>query len=305
MKKLLILAACLCAATGIAKDAKASVLANNMTFNGTEDVFIDESRANIVDTDGNGVLSVGDVIYGYVSFDERNLDGGGNENIQGGRLAALFSIKVTAETSPGSKIFLHGANDTAGTTFADLLDAGLLAEGVGGAAIDSDAMFLIVESTTAVSPVNTATSLAWFTSADWDIVATGGVVAANGDYFQAKDRSDYGGAGPADDDILIQETASLSVLQHTLSGGVVFLDNVGADDFLIPGVSLADAFGQIAIRSATVTNNTNSDSASWALQDNGNFAFNAVPEPATFAVWGVFGLIGVASGIRRRYRKNS
>lgn len=296
MKKIILILGVACALAAVAQNASASVLANNMTFNGIEDVFVDESRSNVIDN-GDGKLSAGDVIYGYVSFDERNLDGGGNEPISGGRLAALFSIKVTAETAPGSKIFLHGANDTAGSTFADLLDAGLLAEGVGGAAIDSDAMFLIVESTTAPSPVNTATSLAWFTGADWDIVATGGVVAANGDYLQVFDNSnsitglDY------------RETASLSVLQHTLGGGITFLDNVGADDFTIPGTSLADAFGQIAIRSATITPNTNSDSGSWALQDNGNFAFNAVPEPASVAVWGAGLLVAVAAATRRRRKK--
>ena len=293
MKRILAIVVCGVLA-GFASHARASVLANNMTFNGIEDLFVDESRSNALDRDSSGGLSVGDVIYGYVSFDERNLDGGGNEPIQGGRLAALFSIKVTAETSAGSKIFLHGANDVAGSTFADLLDADLLAEGVGGAAISADAMFVIVESTTAVSPVNTAPDLKWFTGADWDIVATGGVVAANGDFLQVFDNSN------SVTGLNYLETASLSVLQHTLGGGVVFLDNVGADDFTIPGTSLSDAFGQIAIRSATITPNTNPDSGNWALQDNGNFAFNAVPEPATFAVWGLLASVGLIGAYRRR-----
>ncbi len=297
MKKPILIFALTCALIAVAQSAAAAVAQQNMTFNGLEDLWVDESRSNIVDN-GDNELSVGDVIYGYVSFDERNLDSSGNENITGGRLAALFAIQVTDETSPGSKIFLHGPSATAGFQLTDLLDGDLLTEGVGGSPIDANSMFVIVESTTAGSPVNNATDLGWFTGADWDIVATGGVVAANGDFLQVRDLSVPGFP-------IFAETASLSILQHALGSGVVFLDNVGADDFTIPGANLNDAFGQLAIRSATITSNTNSDSAFWAYQDNGNFAFNAVPEPTTIAVWGVFGLVGVAGGIRRRYRKNS
>ena len=293
--KSLIVCALLVVGLVATQPASASILGQNLTFNGSEELLTDESRGNIVDSGaGNvGVLGVGDAIYGYVQFDQVSKDGAGNTPITGGIIAALFAIEVTGDLGGG--VFTHGASTVTGAKLTDLATA-LVAEGIGGDAVDASSMFLIVSSATSASPVNTATDLTFFTPAAWDIEATGGVVAANGDFFQVKV------TGSLEAGAVWQESASLSVLQHVLGPGTICLDDVGSD-VLTDGDTAFDTFGQIAIRSGNVQKNDNPDASNWYLQDNGNFAVNATPEPTTFAVWAILGLCGFGTQLRRRYKK--
>ena len=277
-----------------ALNAQAGILSSNLSFNGIADLIVDQSRSNLVDN-GDGVLSVGDIVYGYLNFDERSLDGGGNANISGGELTALFAVEISNDLglhpSGFGKVFEHKA---ATGFLTSLLDAALVAEGVGGAAFDASTIAIIVESTTSVDPENVATSLGFFTGAAWDAVATVGKLAST-DFFQIRDLGLlFGGSA--------QEAASLSVLQTSAAAGLpspsAFLSNVGAD-VLTDTDAAFDTFGQVALRDGTIFPNTNTDNGSWVFNDRTNFAINAVPEPTSLLAFaGLFGFGAV--GFRRR-----
>ena len=54
--------------------ANAGVLSSLLSFNGIEDVLIDQSRSNFDDLDNNGVFSTGDILSGFVSIDQADPD---------------------------------------------------------------------------------------------------------------------------------------------------------------------------------------------------------------------------------------
>ena len=58
--------------------ANAGVLSSLLSFNGLEDVLIDQSRSNFDDLDNNGVFSTGDILSGFVSIDQADPD---NDNL--------------------------------------------------------------------------------------------------------------------------------------------------------------------------------------------------------------------------------
>ena len=58
--------------------ANAGVLSSLLSFNGIEDVLIDQSRSNFDDLDNNGVFSTGDILSGFVSIDQADPD---NDNL--------------------------------------------------------------------------------------------------------------------------------------------------------------------------------------------------------------------------------
>ncbi|TWT89722.1 hypothetical protein Mal64_01010 [Pseudobythopirellula maris] len=277
----------------LASQAEASVLSQNLSFNSIEDLIIDQSRSNVYDVTGDG-LSVGDVVYGYLNFDEVALDGGGNQDIVGGEITTLFAIEVTAFLGfvgpGGTPVIEHGPSTVPGYTFADLLDPALLAEGVGGNPIDPLTMAIVVSSPTAPDPENLATDLAYFTGADWDMELTAGKATAS-DFFQITNFGlTVGGSA--------QETASLSILQTGpgLPDPSTF-QPVGAD-VQTDADSAFDTFGQIALRDGSVFANTNSDSASWDFANRATIAINApTPEPVSVFVWA--SLLGLVAANRR------
>ena len=271
--------------------ADAGILVQNLSFNGFEDVIIDQSRSNIVDANEDGVFSVGDAVYGYLSFDEVQLDNGTQTDIVGGQLATLFALEVTEDF--GDDVFGLSASTVVGFTLGDLLDADLLAAGVDGEAIDADTLAVVVGSTSTLEPENVAQNLGFFSAASgYEIELTAGL-ALDTDFFQVTDNGDFD----------FDESAGLSVLQTGagLPDPSSFLPVDAATQFAGPFES--DATAQISLVGTIGPNNPNANDffnpatgEGFLLQNQAQVSLNAVPEPTSaLAFVGIFGL-----AVRRR-----
>lgn len=277
--------------------ANAGVLNSLLSFDGFEDVLVDESRSSFFDNDQSGGLSKGDVIYGFLAFSDAERSTGPNsfDNISlTDQLVATFSFELTDIVADvnGAAVFVHGAVSAANTLLGQdidsLLGAGLSSAGGAGAS------FVLVSHTglnpeplnyqgpTGVNPG--PLGLKNFTSADWDYELTAGFAA--GDFLHLEGVPSLDGKSGESGGLTILDSATTPVSSFLLVDATSLLD--GTDSKHHFGLS-----GQVLLK---VSAN------GWSFTDTTRVTLNAVPEPTSLLAFGL--LIGVA-GVRRRSRKSA
>ncbi len=288
---------CVAALAMFAVPAQAGVLSSLLTFNGTTDALqASTSRVNVVDTDGSLDISSGDVVYGFIEFNQVLQDGGFNQAVTPATLAAVFSVEVGAGTPLGP------------TTVYDLVaasGASSVASLTGLAGIGATDPFAIVSTSATVNTAGPAyaettttarTFAEGFTAAagtpdgltafsGWDLELTASLTGAD-DFFLFQD---FGGFG-------FQTGGATVTSKPGLSPGVVFLP---VPTVLPPGGAPSGLSSEIALGLTAVTA---SSINGWGFSGNSSFKINAVPEPATLLAFAGIAVVGL---VARRRRKNA
>lgn len=121
MKQTLSIGAAIFLAAGMATNADAARLSTKLEPN-TLNSFEDQSREALVDIDGDGNLSVGDVFIGFLRIDDRVVPGSG-VSIDNQELYAAFSLQVTEFFDAGGGALSgirFGSSTVAGLQLADI-----------------------------------------------------------------------------------------------------------------------------------------------------------------------------------------
>ena len=85
--------------------ANAGVLSSLLSFNGVEDLLIDQSRSNFTDVDSSGGFTVGDVLSGFVTIDQADPDSDSTGVVDVNSPEAVvfaFAAEVTGQNINGS-----------------------------------------------------------------------------------------------------------------------------------------------------------------------------------------------------------
>lgn len=294
---------CVAALAAFAVPAQAGILSNLLTFNSQEDTLIDQSVDGIFDTDSNGI-DVGDVLYGIAQIDQVQPDGGTSINTPPDAIAIAVAAKITNVSGTLTGVGLEsldltfGVSDAAGLTLNDLL-------GPGADVTAAGSVFGVFEQKDAPKdPIDylnddsgaAPTGLANLSAANgWKYVASGGLKGTNdngdADFFEASLIFNNG--------VLLTgvQRGGFSILDDTFGPSVSYLpvsiDNIagtsttGHDIVILPGSTISAA-------------NTPFSTNGWDYENNASYRLNAVPEPASFAVWSLILVGGAASKRRRR-----
>lgn len=276
-----------------ATPAQASILGSHLTFDGTEDTLEDDSRAAFID-DGDTSFGVGDTIYGFISVSDTS-----SGNPSPDEIAILFAFDVTGTTvsQDGTTYFTHSAPAAGLASFVDAAFAPVVSITTPGLATTADATFVIVANTGTRDPLSSEIAnggdLKGFIPAEgWVYQATGGIDPGSADFLHLEAsggaRAEFGG---------------FTIFDHPFGSSVVFLpvtvDNFAEEDFVAPFSPTSTH--DVAIDDATVTPKFLSPTAGgWTFVDSSNMRLNAVPEPASFAIWGSLAGLGLLLRKRRR-----
>lgn len=287
---------------------------------GVLDEFKDNSRAFLVDSDSNGVVSTGDIVYGVLQFHDKVQPTAGA--ITPPSIATVFSLTVGDNTGffQGQPVFdllpttgIYSldnlASTVAGTTnSADFQAAISAVSGTG-------AMFAVLSALNGADP-----SALTPTAAIAAVLGAGSVYKTDliggfegltpnallGEFYQIK-IEDLNFSQPSGTPIG-SERAGLSVLWSSLGPTAQFLPVNTADfyDVNLPFTNNplpANLASQADIYLSANVQAVNSGSG-WFFQGNTNATLNAVvPEPASMLVWAGIGFAGAVGGVIRRRRR--
>ena len=256
--------------------ANAGVLSSLLTFNGVEDLLIDQSRSNFLDADGSGGFSVGDVLSGFVTIDQADPDSDNVDIVDVNSPEAVvfaFAAEVTGENPNG---FNLGVSTVAGNTLEDFIDAGIYSNVTN----EAETIFVALEASNAASsPLDESVfnSLDDFNAGNgFSFVLSGGIADGTDDFFQ------FSPIGIGD-------------IVGAEAGGFTIFDSPFGVDALLPVSAtrldgLADSQHDVSLINGTIFN-ADSDSV-FDFTNNSDFAINAVPEPTTMMSFiGIFGLV--------------
>lgn len=263
--------------------AQAGVLSSLLTFNGTEDLLIDQSRSSLFDADSSGGFSLGDVLYGYVSIDQVDADNDGLDvqDISPDAVVFAFAAKITGANLNGS--INLGASDVAGYTLGDLLDADVYSNVTNA----SETIFVGLEGTPVANVLDESTfdSLDDFNAGNGlSYILSGGIAGGSDDFFHFR-------AAPPGFGFIGAEAGGFTIFDHGFGSGTTFVD---VDSGRLDG--LADTQHNISLLNGFISEA--SSGSVWDFTNNSDFLVNAVPEPSSLLAFaGVFGL-----GLMRRRR---
>ena len=251
--------------------ANAGVLSSLLSFNGIEDVLIDQSRSNFDDLDNNGVFSTGDILSGFVSIDQADPD---NDNLgiidvnSPDAVVFAFAAEVTG-VDPENLVANLGPNVE---VLSSLLDSDI-AENI----TDSGTIFVALES--AASPASPLDESVFDALDDFN--------AGNGFSFVLS-----GGFANGTDDFFQFQPVGVGGIVGIESGGFTVFDSPFGELLPVSVVRLdgaPDSFHDTTLFNGTITNAP--DGSAFDFNNNSDFAINAVPEPtAMMTFMGIFGL---------------
>ena len=297
--------------------ARAGILNTILTFDGQDNVLEDNSREIINDTDGNGLISTGDVFYGLQRLDRRSQP---NPSIDLGstqQLVNLFSFEIASilRDSSGNVTgyIFKPTTATHAKSVKNLLDSAL---DPGTVANWNNVGVAMIEKTFATAapgnnPVaNTVTAgdtiIAGMTAAaGWSLDILAGFSTST-DFWDFKLDSSLSG-NAAIPIAAIKALSSLSTVGTFAAGLSAVYNNFGGNAVFLPVTALSTIAG------ASVTTHdlavipiaavSGYDFTNWDVKDVANIKLNVVPEPTTIALWAV-GFVGMV-GIARRRRRNN
>lgn len=315
------LAVAICAAA--LPEARGSIW-NDLSFDGVRDKLEDESRSQILDN-GDGIVNVGDIIYGIIRID--TIDG----NQTNSQRWAAFSWQITGTFDPaglgGSAYNGFYLSATPKASSKSLFS--LVGGGVSGRPADAsplwDAAAVIAFDTPTLSGSNDPTTrIDNGTLTVDDAVGASGISGASSTLrailgelgtdeitarlFKTETNGTTTWAGitaAAGSNPVGNERFGLSVLftNPTLSGVTIIKEKTT----LLDGTTIYSDFstgdsanGDQGLFLSAVGSGSSSTAF---FTDQGNMYINAVPEPASVAVWSLLAIGCVAFGRRRLSRK--
>lgn len=254
--------------------ANAGVLSSLLSFNGTADVLIDQSRSNFSDNDQNGDFSTGDILSGFVSIDQADPDNDGLGIIDVNSPDAVvfaFAAEVTGVTEvDGNSVANLGPNVG---VLSSLLDSDIAAN-----ITDPGTIFVALES--AASPASPLDESVFDALDDFN--------AGNGFSFVLS-----GGFANGTDDFFQFQPVGVGGIVGIESGGFTVFDSPFGELLPVSVVRLdgaPDSLHDTTLFNGTITNATPGSAFDFA--NNSDFAINAVPEPTTMMSFiGIFGLV--------------
>jgi hypothetical protein len=254
----------------LAAPVKAGVLGSVLTMDGVPDILTDDSRAFKT---GGPAIAVGDELFGWIQITSTTAVGAINPPA----LVGIYSAKITGGAGTFLSPWTLGVN-TGVNTLASLAPtltagatAGELAKSIfvlGGlpAAFNAGALSGGAGIVGAKAELTAIDSAMGFEA----LIGLDGI----DDYFNAV----FAG--------IIVEDGGFSLIKSSLGAGTTLLPLLGTGggthDILLNGLVFP------------------TPDAPWHFQDNVNFTVNAVPEPTSFAVWGLIVGIGGMSRLRRK-----
>ena len=289
-----------------AGSAHASLLLSFVPADGVEDQLRDSSSAVLEDRDNTNASSafasvtVGDVIFGWAQISGVGPKNTGYPPADGRRLFVVFSAKVVGiTTTPTETIIDLGYNDVGSNKLVDLVPAAIGpkdgrhpgTKGASEIAVILSGPNQLSGSGLSAADFKNKTPGKGFFSPGFSYEATVGLVDPAQDFFQVK--LSLGGA---------EELGGFTVMDASGSYGND-VDFVPVHDPFAPGSPLEDATGAVRRPEVGLSGGISESKGDYDFVDNARFSINAVPEPASVAVWSLLAIGCVAFGRRRLSRK--
>ncbi|MCG8649876.1 MAG: PEP-CTERM sorting domain-containing protein [Pirellulales bacterium] len=294
---------CVAVLAAFATTAQAGTLGSALTFNGLEDeIQASSSRVNVIDQDNSGGISAGDLVYGFVDFNQILQDSSFNFDVTTiGSLAGVFAVEVG---TPTGNVFPLGAVSSppnSGLNLASLVDPAL------APFIGATDQFAILGNS---SNINTAAFTETVTTArgfgdgftaapsggatpdgllgfdsTWDVELTANFTTAD-DFFLFFDGGAFG-----------LQTGGATITSQPGLGGAAF---VPVDTTLPPGGTPSGLTSDIALDLTLVTP---SPTNGFGFSGDASFRINAVPEPTSIAAFAGIAALGLGARRRRKAAK--
>ena len=273
----------------LARSGLASVLTDAALADGVQDVLSDSSKA-LLDDNGAPGLSVGDVLYGFAQISGVSPDfAGAYPPDASTRLIIVFSAEIK---SVSGTTFTLGKATSGSHKLSDLLPASLDPK---FGRKSGDEIAVVISGPKILSSLSAA-DFAGGSAFDsgYKYEATIGLADLANDFFEV----DFvKGAGTRN------ELGGFSVLDASGSygngPGIEYLPATNPDD----GTTLKDFSGTLKRPEVGFVSTIFSVPGEYDYNDIAKFSINAVPEPASVAVWSLLAIGCVAFGRRRLSRK--
>ena len=284
---------------GMWSSASASLLTSLAVADGSQDLLNDTSVAGYKDNGAAG-LSVDDVIFGIALVQDVNGDTSKSDQI-----AVVFSAKIiefvdndSSGTISNGDEFKLGYNDTGDYDLTDLLPASLQPKNGRAGTLGQDEIAVVISHPTTAFSFPTFADFAGgtaFNDPAIDYEATIGLVddgVGGNDFFSA---------------IVNDNPFTTNQIEMVEAGGFSVMDASGSygngpGTIFLPVTGLTTNPEVGLFGSVDFLTNVNY-ATEYGFTDDADFFINAVPEPASVAVWSLLAIGCVAFGRRRLSRK--